>query len=114
MPTIKKGNSAIDVVFVGKGQYTNHLLARNIALENDVLKIDYSHYSKNKQKNLEGSDFDKLLRLKGSISHIVVADSTVKKHLKNTAITSFEIQITETEEVKKSVRGYDESSGFVQ
>jgi hypothetical protein len=61
MPTLKKLNSATTVLFVDTS-YIEKLVARGISLDEStpsapVLKVDLSHYSKQKRGNLEDSDF---------------------------------------------------------
>jgi CRISPR/Cas system CMR subunit Cmr4 (Cas7 group RAMP superfamily) len=114
MVTIKKGNSSINVVFKGNQQYTNKLSARNIMLNGGTVEIDYSHYEKKKRGNLEDTDFEKLQKSSNQISHIIVADETVKNKLKNETITTVVIKIDKKTIVNLKVSGFDEISGFIK
>jgi hypothetical protein len=115
---IKKGDSSFNVVFKGEEAYTNKLYARNISLqESDVgatLQVEFKHYSKRKRKNLEDSDFDRLLKQKDQISHFVIRDATVLKGIEGKNIVRVDLILSDTDSVRVSVTTLDKVTGFLR
>jgi hypothetical protein len=98
VPTIKKGKSATTIVFNDQS-YTDKLFAKNVFLdeedpENLILQVDLSHYSKNRPKNLEGSDFEQLESDVNKIIKFTLRDATIAQNIKLYAdIATVEINI---------------------
>jgi len=117
MRTIKKGNSSINVAFSGKSglpPYTNKLFARNIKVEmENILLIDYSHYSKRKRNNLEDSDYQLLCKLHSEISKIHIADDTVKKLISKLNIKKVHIKISDTSQATIIISSFEPISGLL-
>lgn len=114
---VKKGNSSFNVAFKDRA-YTNKLRARNIALDagqhGDILYVDFSHYSKRKRNNLEDSDYERLVKQQGEISHFVIADNTVAKAVGNANVVEVKVQLSDTSLVSVPVTSFDKSSGILR
>lgn len=98
MPILKSSSAHTTFVFVSTS-YVEKLCCRNVFLDNTnpssiTLRIDLSHYSKRKSKNLEDSDFLILQSNCNSISKLDIRDSTIAKMLASySAISNIEINI---------------------
>ena len=114
---VKKGDSSFNVVF-NNSTYTNKLFARNINLTQNqagaLLTVDFTHYSKRKRNNLEDTDFDLLLKQQNMISHFLVTDKTVRKHIADVGIVKVELKLDEETLVAVSVSTYDKAGGLLK
>lgn len=114
---VKKGDSSFNVVFKDKA-YTNKLCAQNITLakgqNGDVLTVDFAHYFKRKRNNLEDSDYERLVKQQGEISHFVIADDTVAKAVGEAKVVEVKVQLSDTSQVSVRVASFDKESGLLR
>jgi len=114
---VKKTNSFINVAFKDLS-FTNKLYAQNIQLINNqtgsILSIDYSHYSKQKRKNLEDSDFEKLVEQKAEIASFLVSDRTVQLAISEIKVVQVIVNLSDGESVSVPVTSYDKASGILK
>ena len=97
--TLKSSDTRIIILFTD-GTFIDKLATRNIKVAEDpnslrpMLYIDLSHYSKIKRNNLEGTDFEKLVRQIDDVKAIILRDQTVAKEIvKFNVITEIDLNI---------------------